>query len=637
MQEKTDTLKQVTVVGGKIPGNNKSLNPTQSLNSEELSKTNSSTVADAVRHFSGVQLKDYGGIGGLKTINVRSLGSLHTAIFYDGIQLSNVQNGQIDLSKYSLDNIEEISLYNGQSNPVLQPAKAFASSNVLFIESRKPRFEGNEKSHGKLSFRSGSFCLINPSLSFQRKIKKSLAATLSTEYLEADGRYKFRYKNGLLDTSLRRQNGDLQTLRLEAGLNGVSADSLVWTFKIYNFNSEKGLPAVMVGENSESKQRYWDDELFIQSSVRKKIAQYWNLLALAKYSYSYNRYMDPYYPNGGLDNKYLQNELYFSIANSFNVNSFWNAGVAADFTRSTMSENDPDFVEPTRFVGLMSVVSNLKFRQFFLQGNVLTTLFFEKVKKGAKADDRRVFSPALSAMWQPFESINLKVSGFYKHIFRLPTFNDQYFTYSGNSDLEPEYSKQYNAGISYIKAFDGNLKYVSLQVNGYLNRVTNKILATPKGGIFWTMENVGKAEIKGLEANAKSAINLNSISDINLSLNYTLQNAVDITPGNFFNNELPYSPAHSGSAILGLRRKAIGINYNFIYTGAHYNMRANLKDEYAQPWYIHGFSTSWDLKNRRTNYKILAELNNLLDLHYEVVRNFPMPGRSFKVSLNVSY
>ena len=64
--------------------------PTQLLQGKELEKLNSLSVADAIRYFSGVQLKDYGGVGGIKTINVRSLGSAHTAVFYDGIDRKSV-------------------------------------------------------------------------------------------------------------------------------------------------------------------------------------------------------------------------------------------------------------------------------------------------------------------------------------------------------------------------------------------------------------------------------------------------------------------------------------------------------------------------------------------------------------------
>ena len=67
--------------------------PTQLLQGKELEKLNSLSVADAIRYFSGVQLKDYGGVGGIKTINVRSLGSAHTAVFYDGMTVGTDPEG----------------------------------------------------------------------------------------------------------------------------------------------------------------------------------------------------------------------------------------------------------------------------------------------------------------------------------------------------------------------------------------------------------------------------------------------------------------------------------------------------------------------------------------------------------------
>ena len=78
----------------------------QTLKGAELKRLNALTVADALRYFSGVQLKDYGGVGGIKTINVRSMGSQHTAVYYNGVQLGNAQNGQVDLGRFSLDNME---------------------------------------------------------------------------------------------------------------------------------------------------------------------------------------------------------------------------------------------------------------------------------------------------------------------------------------------------------------------------------------------------------------------------------------------------------------------------------------------------------------------------------------------------
>ena len=45
----------------------------QTLKGPELQRLNALSVADALRYFSGVQIKDYGGVGGIKTVDIRSI------------------------------------------------------------------------------------------------------------------------------------------------------------------------------------------------------------------------------------------------------------------------------------------------------------------------------------------------------------------------------------------------------------------------------------------------------------------------------------------------------------------------------------------------------------------------------------
>ena len=103
-QNSTDSLQHLNEVLVTARALQKDIIPVQSLSGEQLQRLGSHNVADALRYFSGVQLKDYGGIGGLKTVNIRSMGTNHVGVFYDGIELGNAQNGTVDLGRFSLDN-----------------------------------------------------------------------------------------------------------------------------------------------------------------------------------------------------------------------------------------------------------------------------------------------------------------------------------------------------------------------------------------------------------------------------------------------------------------------------------------------------------------------------------------------------
>ena len=184
-------LQEAVVVGR--GGIAKEVIPVQVLVGKELERLSVHSVADAMRYFSGVQVKDYGGIGGLKTVNIRSMGSQHVGVFYDGIELGNAQNGVIDLGRFSLDNMEAISMYNGQRSAVLQPAKDFASAGSVYLRARVPRFDSLERFHVKGVFKTGSFGLVNPSLLWEQRLGKRVSSSLSAEYMYTTGRYRFSY------------------------------------------------------------------------------------------------------------------------------------------------------------------------------------------------------------------------------------------------------------------------------------------------------------------------------------------------------------------------------------------------------------------------------------------------------------
>ena len=109
--------------------------PSVSLNREEIRQVSSTNAADIVRLFPGIIVKDYGGIGGLKTISVRSLGGQQSSVLYDGIALSDMQGGQVDLGKISSAGLQNVSLSHGQPSDMLYPARAFASAATLIIQS----------------------------------------------------------------------------------------------------------------------------------------------------------------------------------------------------------------------------------------------------------------------------------------------------------------------------------------------------------------------------------------------------------------------------------------------------------------------------------------------------------------------
>jgi len=653
-QSKLDSIQHIHEIIV-VANQQKEVIPSQKLTGEELKSLNSFSVADAIRYFSGVQIKDYGGIGGLKTVDIRSMGTNHMGVFYDGIQLGNAQNGQIDLGKFSLDNIEEISLYNGQKSEVFQAAKDFGSSGTIYLRSRKPHFEPGKHDHVKAVFRTGSFDLVNPSILWEHKLNDRISTSFNMESVYSSGKYQFRYKRILpnhqvaYDTTSTRQNGDIHSFRTEAGISGT-IDRGQWNTKFYFYDSNRGIPGAIVNNIWKRSQRQWDRNLFTQFSWQKAVTQKYELMFNLKYANDFMRYLNPDTTLMHIDNSFRQQEVYASMANKYTIQKNWDVNLSTDFQWNTLHSDMAGFVRPTRLTTLIAAATAISWQRVKVQGSVLATLINEGVATGntdtvSAAPNRQEVSPALFISYKPFEKYNLSLRTFYKNIFRMPTFNDLYYTDIGNIALKPEYTHQYNLGLYYSKNYDkGFINSWQFQADAYYNEVTNKIVAVPKGnGMYrWMMMNLGYVEIRGIDLSASGVFEPVKKVFANIKISYTHQKAQDFSKRKSealqsitYGGQIPYIPWNNGSAIVGLTYKNWRVNYSFIYVGERYHNSANIPENYEQPWYTHDLSFTRTLHQKQWNGKISVEINNLLSQDYEVVLNYPMPKRNYKIALSV--
>ena len=132
---------------------------------DKISTKQSVTVSDALSLSSGLHIGDNGGLSGLKTVNLRGLGSAHTAIYLDGVRVGNVQSGQNDLGMLPLEDLATLSVDYAQ--------------NAVSFKTSRPEF-GELPVAGKFRFYAGSFGTYLPSarLDFRLSDKVSLSVKL---------------------------------------------------------------------------------------------------------------------------------------------------------------------------------------------------------------------------------------------------------------------------------------------------------------------------------------------------------------------------------------------------------------------------------------------------------------------------
>lgn len=622
----------------------------QKLSGQELDALNSFSVADAIRYFSGVQLKDYGGVGGLKTINIRSMGTNQVGVFYNGIQLGNAQNGQVDLGKFSMDNIEEISLYNGQRSKIFQSARDFGSASSIYIQPRKPHFVGNKNTNIKANLKFGSFDLINPSLLMEYKINNNISLSFNGEWINASGKYKVHYRRVLpkskivaYDTVAIRQNGDINAVRLEAALYGT-LEKGTWNVNFYNYSSDRGVPGAVINNKWKRGERMQDINSFVQGNMKLAISDRWNTLLNIKYASDYTHFENFDYTLYPTNNKFRQKEFYIATANLFYLTDFWDVSFSYDFQYNTLDadfqrmDNYDIFAYPRRTSHWLSLATSLDLNRLKIQASLLGTLIHETVRKYNAPDDKHVMTPAVFASYRLLPNEDLRLNAFAKKIFRVATFNEMYYVEMISSNIKPEYATQYDLGIKYTKRPRYSIvKNIDAQIDVYYNLVEDKIICTPKSPLFkWTTYNLGLVKIKGLDVSVGNMFRMGNVF-LQTKLQYTYQEARNYTdPGDtFYGHQIPYIPWHSGTVIASALYKDWTLNYSFIYTGERYSQSDNIVYNHVQPWYTHDVSLVKKFRIKDMNFKATLEVNNLFDQDYEVIFNYPMPKRNYRFSLVV--
>jgi len=622
----------------------------QTLRGEELERLNALTVADAIRYFSGVQLKDYGGVGGIKTINVRSMGSQHTAVYYNGVQLGNAQNGQVDLGRFSLDNLEEIQLFKGQKSDIFQSAREFGAAGNVYLTTRKPYFKTGERTHVRAQMRFGSFALANPNVGVDVKLTDALSLTLDAEYVYSNGKYPFRYKRVLpdgttaYDTTAVRQNGDINAVRAEVGLHHYYRTTGFWRVHAYNYWSERGVPGAIVNNVWRNGERLWDRNTFVQGQWQDEWFGRWSTRLLFKYANDYTHYKNYDVKLLPSDNEYLQQEVYLSLANKVQIFNWWDVSVAYDYQYNALNrenlllDDSKEFFD--RHSHWLSAATALNIKEYLrLQASVLMTAIQNRKSKISNPK----FTPGVFLSFRPYPKIDLSLNAFYKQSYRYPTFNDLYYTDLGNANLRPELARQHSVELAYRKAT--KIYDLAFTASYYYNRVTDKIIAYPKGQQFrWTMLNLGTVKINGVDAKADMSFYLPLRFVLRTRLNYTYNTAIDVTnpTDTYYGHQIPYIPWHSGSAVAGLewtshRGDHYGLNYSFIYVGERYCQQENTVYNYVQPWYTHDMTIYGEWSIQRYWLKANIEINNLLGQDYEVIQNYPMPKQNVRCTIAFRY
>ena len=633
-QNPTDSIKQLheVTVTSKQPV--RTIATSQTLSGADLQALSTTSVADALKYFAGVQIKDYGGLGGLKTINVRSLGAQHVGVYVDGIRLTNAQNGTVDLGKFSLSSMETMSLYNANKLDYCQSASEYASGATVYLQTKRP-------THDSLSvqLRNASFhtwmAKVNGQFSW-----KGWQGFVDGEYCTSRGDYPFRYHSEYEDTVGRRANSDIRYGRVEAALfrGGFSSH-------IYYYDSERGCPGGIVRRLSDKYTnvgREWDRDFFVQASYQAQPFEWFRYKANAKYTNEYLRYCTKYPENQNtarVDNHYRQQDAYGALCAAFMPWIWLTLSTSYDIRYSIMKADLKRFEDVKRVDQKLVFAAQANWKGIQVAASALHQRYSDWtfVQAGA-ADPLDRWTPAVSLAYTFY---GVTVRAWYKEIFRAPTLNDLYYTQVGNRNLKPEDTKQLNLGVEYHwnsgrKSMVNGQWSMDIQADIYRNKIENRIVCLPlKGTYTWSMMNYGYTFCRGLNATLKGHYHSKQWN-VSLLSSITWQRDVDRTDPtdeDMYDKPICYSPTFSSglTGIVGWR--ALQFTTSYLYVGERMWSKADPED-ILEPYHNVDMKLSYTHNIRKISLGLCLEVCDVLDIQYEHLPRYPMPGRNYKITLS---
>lgn len=606
-------------------------------------------LAHTVRYLTGLPLVDFGGIGGLQTINIQCLSTNSTSVSYDGIRIDGAQNGQVSLGRFSLDNVQAIALHEIQKSAALQSAQDFGVAPFLEITSRRPAFHEDRRTNLHAEIRGGSFGVLNPSILYEHRLASKLSTSFNAEWRTTHGQYKYHYRRLnlagelLYDTVAKRRHSDVNTLRLEGALHGELPGG-EWQMRLYNYNSERGLPGAIVNNAWRRGERLWERNSFVQITLQSRPIERYQTRAALKYAYDFTHYINRDAQLAKVNNIYRQGEFYLSTSHLLSVLTWLDVTAAYDFRMNTLAARSEvtdaelfGISGSRRFEHHGAVALTACYAGLSAQTSLLAFFMHSPARGSSELGKHAALQPAVLLSYLPYAPLGLSLKAFYKRSVRLPSFNDLFYTGGESVHLVPEHLTQHSVGLHWERVRKEALfPYLQLAAYAFYHNVQDKIIAYPRNQLFrWTMANVDRVKVRGIDAKLRLVLAPEVRSTVVLAAQYTFQETHDVSDPNDsrYENQLPNVPRHSAAASLGFTYHYYSLYYSVLYAGERYNQPENIIYNYMRPWHSHdvAFLVSVPFGPRR--FRVGLEVTNLLNGSGELILNYPLPGRTFRFSL----
>ncbi|MGB9702688.1 MAG: TonB-dependent receptor plug domain-containing protein [Candidatus Kapaibacteriota bacterium] len=596
------------------------VNILKGLNFESIkikNEKNTKEITNYLQESPGIFIKDYGGLGGLKTISLRGTSSNQVVIALNEMPITSTSNPSFDLNEIPINILSNIEIIkNGLS--------AYYGSNSI---GGTINFRTNNSKDSELVVLTSNYGSFGR---FQFNFKSNFfqdefPLSIFMNYTKFDGNYPFKFNNfgNIIDTF--RTNSNLNKVQ-----TGLSFDYQIrkFDFSILSFAnySKKGIPGVvLLGKIEDINTTSEDFSTYIIPKItylidKSNIISLNNLISIQ--SITINDFNNVFINN---QTNYKFNSNHFkSILNYTrlltNLDFFIHPEIDyVDLTGTFLQPNLGNFVQQTT----LSLSSGINHKMDFINKLWQNSFSLRFDKFSNYKDNPFSFFLGSELLIKNYQlSLFLNIS----KNFRIPSFSELYYFNYGNLDLKPEKSNSLNFGLT-----NKSINNLEMKISSYYTLTYDQIVSVPKSTLTWSAQNLGKTKNYGVEL----ALNANFLDKcLFANLSYTLQAPKDITENSSnYNKNIIYIPQEIISMQSEIIISNLIFNISFYYNSFRYFLPDNSFNSLMPSYYLIDLSLKSKLQINSSVLNFQFAVNNITSTNYQIIRNYPMPGRNYLLSI----
>lgn len=620
-------LPQVEVYEQRASSNSSiEFSPNSQISGAELQIISPLQISEALKFSPGMNIRDYGGLGSIKTLSIRGAGSMRTLVLLDGIPINSSQNGSFDLNNITVGIVNNIEIIRGGASAIFGGNAIGGAVNIRTNCSPQKTILAN------LSY--GSFNEITANITGNLVSKYDINSDLSLDFLTANASYQnskgdfsFKFNQFGKDSVFKRENADYSNLAFSiSGKMSISNWSL-WARGIFS-TTDKGVPgAILQGKINHSQDRFKEDNYTFLVNSDCVITENSGLFISGVLKKNNTIFTEPS-KTAEPNSKYFLDDYSLSARYNYVLFDIFNE-MTSSISYSSLTGNmlDPD---------VDSIVNRTSFSfGYRVEKN---TLFTEnqqfKFNVGGRIDKNSNNPIALSAniggiydiIWFP-----IKLRTNFSRNFRFPNFNEMYYRNYGTKNLLAEKSNNFNLGV-----FGEYFNLFSINVDGFYIDTKDMITAVPTSPVSWSAKNIDRAVSTGLEVSVALINKSKYISNLNLS--YSIQQTVDKSVSSLtYNKILPYTPNELLNLLLAVNFYKTDFGIKFEYSSFRYIQADNNPKDFLPKYFVTDLFINKKINIDSISFIVRLECKNIFDMRYELISNYIMPGRQFRATIGIEY